>query len=146
LNEILMILLWFGIQCARADTHECLYRVPALPVYAQGGVTPFREGLAWEVRSRRMRWYFELQQQYYGYMPDCLCALNQPHVGDYVVVFYPEVVRAGRSWIICYVVDTARPEHGARREEEHNVIEVDHDTFTQLGNGPVVVSLLEFQP
>jgi len=128
MSDVLFLLLWFM---------SPLEAVPALPVHTEGYVTAYAPGLMQQVMARRIREYDQLHP-WYGHVPKCLCALNDNHIDQYVLIFPEDHPR-----VLCYVVDVATPHHVKAREEKNYVIEVDWWTFQDIGPGRVVVSLLE---
>jgi len=134
MTDLLFLLLWFGVQCTVGDQH-CLRQVPALPVTAQGIVSPYAPGVAEDVMRRRIRYFDELHPRY-GHVPDCLAALNGDFVGEYAVVMH------GSDWSLCWIVDCAWPEHAVVRDAAGLVLEVNHESFERWGNEAVVVSVL----
>jgi hypothetical protein len=85
---------------------------------------------------RRIRYFDELHPRY-GYVPDCLAALNGNFVGQYAVVLH------GSDWSLCYLVDCAQPAHAVVRDAAGLVLEIDSESFAEWGNEAVVVSVLE---
>ena len=101
-----------------------------------GYLSAYSPGVMERVAERRMR-LWGLQPSY-GFIPECLVALNADHVGEYVVLVYSET-----GWVeVCWVVDTCQPLDRPARERAGMVAEVNWPTFERLGNGPVMVLLL----
>ncbi len=125
MTALLLLQLWIGIT-----------RTAEIQPYAQGYLTHYAPKLAESVLDRRMRLYG--LQPYYGYVPACLIALNEDHVGEYVKVVYHECDADNVDWIICYVVDVDQRDHPDDRPGRGLVGEVNHSTW-RYGNGPVSI-------
>lgn len=133
MTAILLLHLWFGV----TRTAE----IPAFEVYQTGYLSAYAPGLAERVMQRRIRLWDQLHPEY-GYVPECLIALNEhEHLNSYVVVFY-EAEGKHTRWLLCYVVDVAQEEHAEERYRRNLIGEVDYNTFQRYGNGPVTIALL----
>lgn len=116
MNVLVFLMLWFGVTTQ--------FAIPALEIHTEGVLTYYDEGMMQSVL--RNRFSYDHLHPHYGYIPDCLVALNDDHVDEYVVLFY-----AG-DFELCYVIDVAQKEHVKAREKLNLVAEVDYDTFRRM--------------
>ena len=106
-----------------------LVTLALLTVIARGTVSPYAPDVAERVFERRIRW-----QQVPQYRPACLVALNDDHIGEYVLVLRPE-----HRPELCLVVDCAQPLHAIERNKRGLVLETDYHTFHRWRGGEVIV-------
>jgi hypothetical protein len=141
---------WYGVPTNTS--------IPALVQQESGRLTYYADGVMEGVLQRRRSLFHQLD---YIYLPDCLVALNDNHLGQYVVLRYG---LQGEKWELCYVVDLAQVsyrsgpgvediwrhngcrgaliDHRGYRECMGLVAEVDYHTWKRLGTGYVGVYLL----
>jgi hypothetical protein len=61
------------------------------------------------------------------YLPPCMAALNDNHIGEYVIVRYKG------KWELCLVVDVAQDIHRSKRVRNNLIVEVDYESARRLG-------------
>lgn len=145
MTDLLFVLLMLNIHCASMD-RTCLTAAPALTPAMHGYVTPYAPGLMESVFRRRVAMFDDprLRYQRWGHLPGCLAALNDDHIGDYIIVWWPTAPEPDEpSWRLCYVVDVAQPHHAAERDAFGLILEVDYNTYARHGRGPVHIAFLE---
>lgn len=145
MKDLLFVLLWLITQCIQTD-EKCFYLISDHRSYRSGYVTPYSYGVMESVMQRRMRYFNQLQSQRFGYLPDCLAATNENNLDNYILVLWSKPSESKVSELkLCYVVDVAQRKHIRERVRNNLILEVDYETYSKYGRGPVKYKVLRWK-